>query len=87
MHEKPALVCLGCGNYIPKTADERKICIKSLNVYGAIFNEKCESASFGIKKHSETKFSCSFLSSFGMEISITVTVFSEPAICKFPDPL
>ena len=56
MHEKPALVRLGCRNYIPKTADERKICIKSLNVYGAIFNEKCESASFDIKKHSETNF-------------------------------
>ena len=52
---------------------------RSLNVYGAIFNEKCESASFHIKKHSETNFvvfeSCSFLSSFEMEILITVTIF------------
>ena len=28
----------------------------SLNVYGAMFNGKCESSSFGIKKHSETNF-------------------------------
>ena len=29
---------------------------RSLNVYGAIFNGKCESASFGIKKHSGINF-------------------------------
>ena len=52
---------------------------RSLNVYGAIFNGKCESASFGIKKHSETNFVVFLfilLSSFGMEILITVNIFS-----------
>ena len=30
--------------------------LRSLNVYGVIINGKCESAYFGIKKHSETNF-------------------------------